>query len=55
MWVGLAVLIVGAAVCLALLLLRQRRRDPQQHARRQAVRDQEAINLARQQWMGGGG
>ena len=53
-WVGLAVL--WMVVCLALLSLRLRRRtDPEQQARRRAVREQETINLARQQWMDGGG
>jgi hypothetical protein len=61
-WMGLAVLLVLAVFVivavgsLAVLSLRRwRRRDPEDRALLRTVREQEAINLARQQWMGGGG
>jgi hypothetical protein len=52
-WLALALLTV--LVCLALRALRGRRRDPGHYGQLRPVREQEALNLARQMWMGGGG
>jgi hypothetical protein len=52
-WLALALLTV--LVCLALRARRRRPRDPGHYGQLRAVREQEALNLARQQWMGGGG
>jgi hypothetical protein len=49
------VLAIGVVVCLTVLLVRLRRHsDPGRKDRLRAVREQEAINLARRMWMSGG-
>jgi hypothetical protein len=52
-WVWLALALLAALVCLA-LWARRHRRDPGHYRQRRAVREQEALHLARRRWMSSG-